>query len=128
MRRAGLLGCIQRGVRLTGFEQDAEGVTSTLAGDDGETTLRTSYLVGADGAHSIVRKTLGLTFEGGAFEEQYMLGDVEVDWSQPEGYAVRMIRQVDDGPDDILVCIPLPAEPDPDAARGIACRCWCPTS
>ncbi len=104
---------IQRGVRLTGFEQDAEGVTSTLAGDDGETTLRTSYLVGADGAHSIVRKTLGLTFEGGAFEERYMLGDVEVDWSQPEGYAVRMIRQVDDGPDDILVGIPLPAEPDP---------------
>jgi 2-polyprenyl-6-methoxyphenol hydroxylase-like FAD-dependent oxidoreductase len=104
---------IQRGVRLTGFEQDTDGVTSTLVGDDGETTMRTSYLVGADGAHSIVRKTLGLTFEGGAFEEQYMLGDVEVDWSQPDGYAVRMIRQVDDRPDDILVCIPLPAEPDP---------------
>ena len=41
--------------------------------------------IGADGAHSAVRKALGLTFEGAAFEEQYMLGDVEVDWSLPRG-------------------------------------------
>ena len=26
-----------------------------------------SYLIGADGAHSIVRKTLGLSFEGAAY-------------------------------------------------------------
>jgi len=68
---------VQRGVRVTGFEQDADGVTATLAGDT-EQTVRAAYLVGADGAHSAVRKGLGLTFEGAAFEEQYMLGDVEV--------------------------------------------------
>ena len=33
----------------------------TLAGADGEQTVRTRYLVGADGAHSAVRKGLGLT-------------------------------------------------------------------
>ena len=26
---------VERGMRLTGFEQDADGVTATLAGDDG---------------------------------------------------------------------------------------------
>jgi hypothetical protein len=67
-----------------------------------------AYLVGADGAHSIVRKTLGLSFEGGAFEEQYMLGDVEVDWSLPRGFGVRSMHQTDGNTDDLLVCIPLP--------------------
>ncbi len=99
---------VQRGVAVTGFEQDADGVTATLAGDAGEQTVRAAYLVGADGAHSAVRKALGLTFEGAAFEEQYMLGDVEVDWSLPRGYGVRAMHQTDGKTDDLLVCIPLP--------------------
>ena len=70
--------------------------------------MQASYLIGADGAHSVVRKTLGLTFEGGAFDEQYMLGDVEVDWSMPRGYAIRATHQADGAIDDLLVCIPLP--------------------
>jgi 2-polyprenyl-6-methoxyphenol hydroxylase-like FAD-dependent oxidoreductase len=99
---------VERGVRLAGFEQDADGVTATLAGDGGEETVRCGYLVGADGAHSAVRKALGLTFEGAAFEEQYMLGDVEVDWALPRGYGIRAMHQTDGKPDDLLVCIPLP--------------------
>jgi pentachlorophenol monooxygenase len=55
-----------------------------------------------------VRKGLGLAFEGAAFEEQYMLGDVEVDWSMPRGYAIRAMHQTDGATDDLLVCIPLP--------------------
>ena len=99
---------VERGLRLTGFEQDADGVSANLAGDDGEQTARACYLVGADGAHSAVRKGLGLTFEGAAFEEQYMLGDVEVDWSMPRGYGIRSMNQTDGTTDDVLVCIPLP--------------------
>jgi pentachlorophenol monooxygenase len=99
---------VERGLRVTGFTQDDDGVTATVAGDGGDHTVRAQYLVGADGAHSIVRKTLGLTFEGGAFVEQYMLGDVEVDWSLPAGYGLRAMHQVDGKTDDLLVCIPLP--------------------
>src|SRR4051812_4888704 len=99
---------VQRGVRLIGFEQDADGVTATLAGDAGEQRVRADYLIGADGAHSAVRKGLGQTFEGAAFEEQYMLGDVEVDWSVPRGYGIRSMHQTDGKTDDLLVCIPLP--------------------
>ncbi|MCT7661991.1 FAD-dependent monooxygenase [Mycobacterium deserti] len=101
-------GRIERGWRLTGFEQDADGVTATVAAADGDQTVRALYLVGADGAHSVVRKSLGLTFEGAAFQEQYMLGDVEGDWSMPPGYAIRAMHQSDGTPDDLLVCIPLP--------------------
>jgi pentachlorophenol monooxygenase len=99
---------VERGLRVTGFEQDADGVRATLAGDGGEQTVQAGYLVGADGAHSTVRKALGLTFEGAAFEEQYMLGDVEVDWSLPQGWALRAMHQTDGATDDLLVCIPLP--------------------
>jgi pentachlorophenol monooxygenase len=97
----------KRGVQVTGFEQDADGVTATLAGDAGEQTVGAAYLVGADGRTG-VRKALGLTFEGAAFEERYMLGDVEVGWSAPRGYGVRSMHQTNGKTDDLLVCIPLP--------------------
>jgi 2-polyprenyl-6-methoxyphenol hydroxylase-like FAD-dependent oxidoreductase len=110
---------VERGLRLSRFEQDADGVRATVAGDDGEQTVHAGYLIGADGAHSAVRKGLGLTFEGGAFEEQYMLGDVEVGWSVPRGYAIRAMHQTDGATDDLLVCIPLPQS---DALRAGAHR------
>jgi len=99
---------VERGLGLQGFEQDADGVTATLTGDSGQQRVRVRYLIGADGAHSVVRKSLGLSFEGGAFDEMYMLGDVEVDWSLPAGYGIRATHQADGKTDDVLVCIPLP--------------------
>ncbi|MFD4459763.1 FAD-dependent monooxygenase [Nocardia sp. NPDC058480] len=99
---------VERGVRLVGFTQDENGVDAVLAGPEGEHTVRARYLVGCDGAHSTVRKTLGLTFEGAAFAEQYMLADVELDWSQPHGYNVRSMHQTNGVTDDVLVCVPLP--------------------
>ena len=100
---------VDRGTAVSAFDQDADGVTVTLTGPDGDTTIRAGYLLGADGAHSVVRKGLGLSFEGAAFTEQYMLGDVVADWSMPQGYAIRSMHQTADGTtDDQLVCIPLP--------------------
>lgn len=105
-RLAELGGTVERGVALAGFTQDDDAVTATLS--DG-TSQRVQYLIGGDGAHSVVRKQLGLTFEGDAFAEGYMLGDVEVDWSLPSGYGIRISHTADDGSQDgILVAIPLP--------------------
>lgn len=95
---------ISRGAAVTGFDQDGDGVTAAV----GSERVRARYLIGADGAHSAVRKALGCAFEGGSFEEHYMLGDVEVDWSLPRGYALRAAHQVDGTTDDLLVSIPLP--------------------
>ncbi|NUK06448.1 FAD-dependent monooxygenase [Streptomyces lunaelactis] len=101
---------IERGTELLSFTQDADGVTSRLLSSSGtEEEVRSRFLVGCDGAHSVVRKTLGLTFEGGAFPEEYMLADVEVDWDLPPGYGVRAMHHDAEGAvDDVLVCIPLP--------------------
>ncbi|MEV4148128.1 FAD-dependent monooxygenase [Amycolatopsis sp. NPDC049691] len=51
---------VLRGHELTGFEQDADGVTVTA----GDLRVRAKYLVGCDGGRSAVRKALGLAFEG----------------------------------------------------------------
>ncbi|WP_327174573.1 FAD-dependent monooxygenase [Streptomyces sp. NBC_01335] len=101
---------VERGTELVTFVQDDGGVWSTVLTASGATRdIRSRYLVGCDGAHSAVRKGLGLTFEGGALAEEYMLADVETDWSMPPGYSVRSTHLGDDGiPDDLLICIPLP--------------------
>jgi 2-polyprenyl-6-methoxyphenol hydroxylase-like FAD-dependent oxidoreductase len=71
---------VELGTALIGFEQDAGGVTATLSRAGATEQVRAAYLVGADGGHSIVRKTLGIGFEGETFETQRMLvGDVGVE-------------------------------------------------
>ncbi|MEU9148876.1 FAD-dependent monooxygenase [Streptomyces sp. NPDC048349] len=101
---------VERGTELVSFAQDTDGVTSRLLTSSGaQEEVRTRFLVGCDGAHSTVRKALGLGYEGGAFPEEYMLADVEVDWDLPHGYGVRSMHHGADGAvDDVLVCIPLP--------------------
>ncbi|WP_245900318.1 FAD-dependent monooxygenase [Geodermatophilus normandii] len=102
---------VERGVELTDFTQDDEGVTARLVHASGEVeAARAAYLVGADGASSAVRAGLGLTFDGGLsiFPQLFMLGDVDVDWEMPPGHLVRWVRIEDDGDfTGMLVCVPL---------------------
>lgn len=57
---------IERGTELLGFTQDEDGVVSRIVTASGRPEEpRSRFLVGCDGAHSTVRKGLGLTFEGG---------------------------------------------------------------
>ncbi len=51
---------VRRGHELTGFVQDADGVTITA----GDLRVRAKYLVGCDGGRSTVRKALNMRFEG----------------------------------------------------------------
>jgi len=79
-RLAELGGKIERGVRLSEI-RDADGPRpiAVLEGPDGTTeTVRTRWLVGADGAHSLVRKQLGTSFEGAEFDVSFAVTDAEV--------------------------------------------------
>ncbi len=93
---------VERGVGLTALNQDAGGVVATLSHADGETEIFAAPIVlGADGAHSVVRHQLGLDFPGSAFPETWLLMDVEIDGpSVNEGW----IDFTDDGP---LIVLPL---------------------
>ncbi|UQI49566.1 FAD-dependent monooxygenase [Streptomyces sp. HU2014] len=58
-------GTVDFSTGMTGFDQDADGVTATLRHADGsEETVRAEYLVAADGGRSTVRKALGVPFTG----------------------------------------------------------------
>ncbi|WP_405007608.1 FAD-dependent monooxygenase [Kitasatospora purpeofusca] len=100
---------VERGTELLGLDQGDDHVRASLNTPDGPAELSARYVLGCDGAHSRVRRAIGVDFAGDAFPERYMLGDVEVDWDLPGGYGVRCLRRTGDGaPDDVLVCIPLP--------------------
>ena len=55
---------LRRRHELVGLTQDDDGVTVEVDGPDGRYSLRTKYLVGADGAHSRTRKLAGIGFPG----------------------------------------------------------------
>src|SRR5262249_3865179 len=76
-RLGALGGEVEFGKALVGFTQNEHGVDAELS--TGE-TVRAEFLVGCDGGHSMVRKTLGLQLQGEAIDEKPMLvADVEVD-------------------------------------------------
>ena len=79
-RLGALGGAIARSTTATAFRQDDAGVVATTASARGEKTLRARYVVGADGMHSLVREAAGIGFEGAAYAESFVLGDVVMDW------------------------------------------------
>ena len=61
---------------VTGFSQDDAGVAVTCREEGGTERLEARYLVGCDGAHSTVRKALGLSFDGITYDLEAALADV----------------------------------------------------
>ena len=70
---------VTAGTEVVGLAQDATGVAVRLRTGDGDvTTARASYVVGADGVHSVVRRALGLPYPGRAVVRSLMLADVRL--------------------------------------------------
>ncbi len=63
---------------LTGFTQDADGLTVTLRTPAGAETIHVRYLVGCDGGHSFVRKHLEIDFPGKTLGVRVLTADVRV--------------------------------------------------
>ena len=68
----------QYGCALTGFDQDAEGVTANVINQSGEHTIRARYLVGADGGRSFVRHALGTGFPGKTLGVRAVVADLHL--------------------------------------------------
>jgi 3-(3-hydroxy-phenyl)propionate hydroxylase len=74
---------------FTSFEQDADRVTAHVTNADGEEeTIRGAYLVSAEGARSIVRKELGIEFEGFTYPDRTLNIEVAYDFRK-HGYTER---------------------------------------
>ncbi|MDM0106746.1 FAD-dependent monooxygenase [Variovorax sp. J22R24] len=99
---------IRWGTELTGFTEDADGLTLEARNPLAAYALRAQWLVGCDGGQSFVRKTLGLNLEGTGYEGRYVIIDIELHskhpterraWFDPPwnpGSTVLMHRQPDD--------------------------------
>ena len=62
---------------VTGFRQDANGVSVEVSGPKGAETLRGSFLVGADGASSTVRKAAGIGYAGFTYQEKFLVASTD---------------------------------------------------
>ncbi len=70
---------VERSTELVGFSQENHCVHCVLSHRGSEQVLDASYLIGADGAHSTVRKVLGIAFRGRAVPGDWSLADVVMD-------------------------------------------------
>lgn len=89
MAKAHPLVEVRMSTALTGFEQNADGAVAhvTNAADELE-SIDGSYIVSCEGARSIVRKDLGIEFEGFTYPERTLNIEVAYDFAK-HGYTDR---------------------------------------
>jgi 2-polyprenyl-6-methoxyphenol hydroxylase-like FAD-dependent oxidoreductase len=59
--------------------QDGDGVDVVLDHRGERVMVRAAFVVGCDGAHSVVRHQLGLPFEGAPYDATFTLADIDTD-------------------------------------------------
>jgi 2-polyprenyl-6-methoxyphenol hydroxylase-like FAD-dependent oxidoreductase len=91
-------GTIERGTELLSLTQQDEAVEVVLRHADGqEEVTRTGWLIGCDGAHSIVRHLVGVPFVGKTFPQSFVAGNGMFLLTKPMPFCI--------------VAIPLPSFP-----------------
>jgi 2-polyprenyl-6-methoxyphenol hydroxylase-like FAD-dependent oxidoreductase len=96
---------VERRTELLGFEDTGDGVRARLRqADGGEETCEARYVAGCDGAHSIVRQTLGAGYPGGTYRQLFYVADIE-----GEGPPVDGELHIDLDQADFLAVFPLTA-------------------
>lgn len=96
---------VRRGCELVRLMEEPDQVKVSLRSPSGELHIRSSYVVGCDGAHSTVRRLGRFGFTGCNSELLYHLADVEVTWAIP---AEEIVWLVDKGLE--VVAMPLRGE------------------
>lgn len=97
-------GKVERRKKLLRVREEHDAVVADLANlaDESSETVRAKWLIGCDGAHSVVRKSIGATFEGHPYEDVFVLADVKIDWDVPRDRVTAFFA--DDG---IAACFPM---------------------
>jgi 2-polyprenyl-6-methoxyphenol hydroxylase-like FAD-dependent oxidoreductase len=77
------------GAEVVAMRQDDDGVVLDVAGPDGIRTERAGYVVGSDGAHSVIRRLAGIDFVGKQYETHILLADVRLREAPEDAFFVR---------------------------------------
>jgi 2-polyprenyl-6-methoxyphenol hydroxylase-like FAD-dependent oxidoreductase len=102
-------GAVDRGHELTSFVERDDGIDAVIRSGTQEEQVRASWIVGCDGAHSAVRHALGVSFEGHAYEDSFVLADVHIDWDTPRTRVSTFLAE-----DGLVAAFPLKCAPDPE--------------
>jgi 2-polyprenyl-6-methoxyphenol hydroxylase-like FAD-dependent oxidoreductase len=97
---------VERQTEVLHFADENNRIKGYLRGPDGhETVCEAAYIAGCDGAHSIVRETIGTGFPGGTYRQLFYVADVEA-----SGPAINGEFHIDLDEADFLGVFPLAGE------------------
>lgn len=102
-RLAELGGRVDFGTELVGLHRGDDGVEAYLRSGEDTERVRAAWVVGADGASSMVRRAVDQPFTGDTYGQRLLLADVAIDWDLPDDQG--HIFLLPDGP---LVTFPYP--------------------
>jgi len=120
---------IRFGHRVSGFAQDADGVHVAVEAGGRAETVAASWLIGADGARSAVRKGTAIAFEGFTWPEHFVVVSTPCDLAR-HGFAMNtyvsdpvewaaVFKVPDDGPPGLWRAA-FPGDPDAPEAELLA--------
>jgi len=84
---------VETGLEFTGCRDSGNGVSVSIQRKDSISRYDVDYVLGADGAHSLVRKSMGMDFTGRPYEDTWSLADVRMDWPLGHGEAHLIMRR-----------------------------------
>jgi 2-polyprenyl-6-methoxyphenol hydroxylase-like FAD-dependent oxidoreductase len=96
---------IERGVEVLKLEQHGDGVEleTRRVGEHSARPFSTLWVVGCDGAHSVVRRHLGVPFDGDDYGQDWLMAEVGIDWQmERERFHVFSYTSAP------MVCFPMP--------------------
>jgi 2-polyprenyl-6-methoxyphenol hydroxylase-like FAD-dependent oxidoreductase len=94
---------VERQVELVGYRDEGERIAARIRRADGrDEPCEADYIAGCDGAHSIVRETMGASYPGGTYRQLFYVADV-----QARGPAIDGELHVDLEEADFLAVFPL---------------------
>jgi 2-polyprenyl-6-methoxyphenol hydroxylase-like FAD-dependent oxidoreductase len=73
-------GAVIRPCEVIGISETDGHVDVQVREGDATQTIRARWLIGCDGMHSIIRTQAGIPFEGAAYEQDFVLADVCMQW------------------------------------------------
>jgi 2-polyprenyl-6-methoxyphenol hydroxylase-like FAD-dependent oxidoreductase len=98
-------GSVERPIEVAALRSGPNAVEMDVRTATGERTLQAPWVVGCDGAHSVVRKATNVTFDGGTYEESFVLADVHMDWPLSREEVSLFFA-----PEGLVVVAPLPGD------------------
>src|SRR5215467_10938657 len=87
---------VERNTELLAYSDEGGCVIARLRGPDGqEERCEAAYIAGCDGAHSIVRETMGTGYPGGTYRHLFYVADVEASGPAIDGELHADLEEAD---------------------------------